>query len=322
MLNLTEQQIIDILRKFDVQYTTAGEKNVSFGFIGIRCRYCDDHSNHLGIAIGSGNYSCWRCKSKGSFIKLLMKLSGMTFDESKNFLEEYDSQLKGDTLDKINDIINGGQQTQSRPPVVFGGLPKYFEEVSRTTKYPLLDCYLERRKIHLDVLIQHKCGICRVGECANRLVIPIFFDGKLVSYQAADMTGAADLKYKTASSDVNQYVYNYDILESGGSIIITEGILDCWRVGPTACCTFGTHITKRQFGLILGKNPKEIIFCRDSDYYFSGLQYNSEIGQFAPFVENIKIVHFPDGHDPDSFGRDFGTIALQELICNAEHWRG
>jgi len=53
------------VRKFDVEqflydysvsYTTSG-KNVSQGWIGVQCPFCDDHSSHGGFNINEGYYN-------------------------------------------------------------------------------------------------------------------------------------------------------------------------------------------------------------------------------------------------------------------------
>jgi len=303
-------------------YTTAPAKNVSVGFIGIKCPFCDDPSNHCGIAIGAGNFSCWRCRESGPFIRLLRKLTGESEKYCQELIDGINLQFKEDSLEVIKKIIDS--QTENRNPDKrkFEGLPRFFEEIKIEIDFPLLYSYLSRRKISLDTVIKHHCGVCRFGKYMNRMIIPIMFNGKIVSYQAADLTGFADIKYSTAPGDINQYLYNYDLVKNSGRIIITEGILDCWRCGDDAVCSFGAHLTEKQFKLILDKEPNELVFCRDEDYYTKEIKYNSEVGQFMPFIKNIKIVKFPRGEDPDSFGAKFGEQALQKLITNTEYWDG
>jgi len=317
---MNEQQIISILRKINVPYTTAPTKNVSTGFIGIKCPFCEDGSNHCGIAIDAGNFSCWRCHESGPFIKLLRKLAGESEEYCQELINGVDLQFKEDSLETIEKIINPPPMDKNSGGRKFEGLPQFFEEIKVGINFSLLYSYLERRKISLNTVIKYHCGICKFGKYMNRMIIPVIFNGKIVSYQAADLTGFANLKYNTASGDINQYLYNYDSIKDSRRIIITEGIPDCWRCGDDAVCSFGAHFTSKQFKLILDKKPNELIFCRDEDYYTKEIEYNSEVGQFMPFIKNIKVVKFPAGEDPDSFGAKFGEQALIDLIDNTEYW--
>jgi DNA primase len=149
------------------------------------------------------------------------------------------------------------------------------------------------------------------------MVIPVIFGGKVVSFQAADLTGKADLKYKTATSNINNYLYGYDEIQDNGRIIVTEGVLDAWRVGNDAVCTFGTHLTDLQRNLIIGKKPRELIFAYDGDYYWREFGHGSIPGWFVPFVDTIRVVEFPVNHDPDSYGKEHGCEELRRLILSS-----
>ena len=103
---MNERQIIDILQKIDIPYTTAPTKNVSVGFIGIKCPFCEDRSNHCGIATDAGNFSCWRCRESGPFIKLLRKLTGESEKYCQELIDGVNLHFKEDSLETIEKIIN------------------------------------------------------------------------------------------------------------------------------------------------------------------------------------------------------------------------
>jgi len=320
-MSITKTQICEILRKVGVPYFTSG-KNVSEDSVNINCVFCnDDPSDHLGIFQGDGVFSCWRCKRKGPLVFLLKVITGFSEEQCQDIIDgsiESADLSRKDPIDVIEEIIRGNTDGLTRKPKKHGitRLPEFFEPVTELTISPLLSSYLTRRKITKTTLIDHSCGICRVGNFMSRMVIPVMLNGEVVAFQAADMTGMSNLKYKT-EGDINDYLYNYDRL-GGERIIVTEGILDVWRIGADATCTFGTHMTDLQMRLILDKKPKELIFTYDSDYYFEEIKSQSIPYQFAPFVDIVKLVEFPLGHDPDSYGRDFGIDALTDIINTAE----
>ena len=79
-------------------------------------------------------------------------------------------------------------------------------------------------------------------------------------------------------------------------MIVTEGVLDAWRAGDNAVCSFGTSITDDQKQLILNKNLKRIVFCWDSDAYWFAKR---EAEYFRPFIETVDVIKLPPDADPD-----------------------
>lgn len=310
-MQITKQRIISILKEIEVPYWTEG-KNVSEDSVNIKCPFCsDDPSDHLGIFEGTGIFSCWRCKKKGPLSYLIHVLTGFPRERCEEMVEDGSNIFKEDSSSTINRIINEEITKENRKKKDFYGLPKEMELITEDTQFKLLHLYLERRKILLETTILHKCGICRTGSYMNRMIIPVFFNKSVVGFQAADLTGRADLKYKTSSNDINDYLYEYDNIKPSRRIIITEGILDAWRVGNDAVCTFGTHLTEKQKQLILDVHPKELILLWDNDAW---IYANEEIGFFEPFIEKVNVVILPHGHDPDSYGREYGQAALLKFI--------
>jgi len=144
----------------------------------------------------------------------------------------------------------------------------------------------------------------------NRLIIPIYFEDELVSFQGADMTLKAEVKYKTEVSEVNRYLYNWDNLDLHFDyLILTEGILDAWRLGENSLATFGTTLSKAQFELILCYNPKKLIFAWDSDAFFVA---EREAQKFEPFIDEVYTISFPEGEDPDSYGHEASWKLIEQ----------
>ena len=303
---ITKQKIIQILKQYNITYWTEG-KNVSKDSVNLQCPFCNDTSNHLGIFEGSGVFSCWKCGKSGPLVYLLQKLTGLPDEECQRIVG-VETTFKEDATEQIKDMIH---PEQSSTKVGRGeiGLPKFFESVVISTDFPLLSLWMERRGITLDTLVEHQCGICRVGKYMNRLIIPVIYEDRVVSFQACDLTGRANLKYATADNEVNEYLYNYDNIDK--RMIVTEGVLDCWRVGKDAVCTFGTHVTEQQYKLILDKKLDELIIFRDFDAYWKSRE---EARWFMPFIKKVGIAKFPSNEDPDSFGKKYGREALLELI--------
>ena len=297
--------IVRILKQFDIPYWLEG-KNVSIDSVNIKCPFCDDPSNHLGIFIDSLKYHCWRCTSKGVFSGLLVILTGLSEKECKDLISSGEVDFKRTTLEQIEDRVHPGASGKVKKGGLEVKLPEFSELVQEDTNFSLLDDFLNRRNISLEDVIEHYCSLCRVGSHMNRLIVPVYFKGVLVSYQAVDMTGKAWLRYKTAPGKINDFLYCYDDVRD--RMILTEGVFDAWRVGEGAVATFGTHITEKQKNLILAKGLRELIFCWDEDAFWEARKQSNF---FAPFVKKICIIRLPYGEDPDSYGRE-ETLELIE----------
>jgi len=295
-----KQKIINILKHFEIEYWTHGN-NVSVGSVNVQCPFCSDTSNHCGVFQDTMLFNCWRCSTRGSFEYLLSELTHFSEAECTKIVEDFDSVFRESTINQIRDIFNKEEAIRKCIGVEVVDLPEFFEKITLDIKFPLLFNYLKRRCISLDIVIKARCGICRVGDYANRMIIPIFLGDAVVAYQAADLTGRAEVKYRTGPKDIhiNDYLYNYDYISK--KMRVVEGILDAWAMGEDTVATFGTHVTERQRQLILNKDLDELIFAWDGGTWFDARR-ESEF--FAPFIETIKIVELPGDRDPDEIGRE------------------
>jgi len=300
---LNEKKIIDILDQFEIPYWTEG-KNVTQGWINITCPFCSDHSNHLGISKESLLFNCWRCGTSGPFVNLLIELTGLSFKECLDIVSESDISFQKSAVDQVIDALREKPLEVEVDKVFDVVLPKEFEFVTDSLNFPLLDSYLERRNVARSTLIEYVCGVCRGGQYMNRLIIPVVCQGKVVSFQAADLQGTAELKYRSAPISmgaINNYLYGYDEIDK--RMIVVEGILDKWRVGREAVAAFTSTITEEQEKLIRAKNLDELYFCFDGE----SVAYTKAIKVAARFkadISTVAAVPLPIGKDPDELSQE------------------
>ncbi len=311
--------IISLLEKYSIEYWTEG-KNVSPGSINVQCPFCDDHSNHCGIFQDTLGYHCWRCDASGTFDYLLARITGQDKQRLAEEIKDFGFSFETDSTTQVEDLWKEEDRQSEKRSAPTGpiALPRFFDPITPQMDFPLLDWYLNLRGYPRSTPIEYGCGICSVGEYMNRMVIPVTLNGQLVSYQAADLTRRAQSKYKAAPGDIaeiNNYLYRWDMIDwRKGYIVIVEGILDAWRFGDNALCTFGTHLTDRQKKLIIQSHVKKVIMCWDGDAWEKSLQHAEELNTFVP---EVAVVHFPIEHDPDSYGKVYGVDALRKLVLES-----
>jgi len=214
-------------------------------------------------------------------------------------IDEVSGAKDKDGADRIVDASRSwqGKREKRKEENTFSPLPKYFEKIYTDINYPLLRKYLRRRKLSIEHVIEQGCGVCRVGKYMNRMIIPIHQNQQQVSFAAVDMTGQAKISYLYPSMSINNYLYGYDGIEN--LLIITEGILDKWRVGKEAVAMFGLYLTDVQKSLILKLDLDCLVFCLDGDAYWHS---RDEATFFTPYVNKVEVVKIPFTEDPDSLG--------------------
>jgi DNA primase len=126
--------------------------------------------------------------------------------------------------------------------------------------------YLESRGFEPERL-EREWGLLGTGAIGSykwRIIIPIYFQGALVSYTSRDVTGRAELKYKACpqAEEVVKHkktIYGLD-RASAGTVIVVEGPPDVWRLGPGAVALYGTAFTPTQVGLLKEFERRFIFF--------------------------------------------------------------
>lgn len=314
--------IVSILKRYNIPYSE-NSPNSSENAINIECPLCDDISDHCGIFRDSLVTKCWKCGRKGSLAYMLSVITNRSIEVCESELASSGIFFETDSEAQIKAIFEGDeskQEVRKRPPI--SKFPKYSRPVEEINS-PLLDNYLKRRNIDLEVLVEHQCGCCLVGDYMNRLIIPVFFEGSMVGFQAADMTGRSKTKYvaDTKGSRIKEYFYRWDKLDKSlGYVIIVEGVVDTWRLRGNALSSFGTSLTQEQKRLLIKLNPKKLIFAFDGDAYSDTLRI---LGEFSPFIEEVCVAQLPYywknfteqvNEDPDSYGKTFGRESLLKLF--------
>jgi DNA primase len=314
---MDRQKLIEILNSYNVLYWTEG-KNVSPGWINITCPYCADPSNHCGISPESVMFHCWRCSEKGTLYKLLSQLTHINKKEYNLLISEHTVQFKDKPVDQIKALIEKSKNTSEKSETEKVKLPKFIEPITIKTRSALLNAYLKKRKLGIQTCIDHNCYLGKAGDFTNRMIIPVIRNKELVGFVGADLTGTSTKKYKNEGK-INNTLYNFDKFEyECEKIIVTEGILDCWRVGEFGTCTFGTHVSEQQKMEIITKKPKQLVFAWDGDAWSKSIP---QAQFFIPFIDCIKIVIFPKDEDPDSYILKYGYAKYKLLEDNSLTWR-
>lgn len=276
---------VSFLKDYGIEYRTAG-KNVTSGWVEIRCPICNDPSMHCGIS-PTGGYNCWRCGG-GSLEQLLEVLCTREKLDVQKTLQKYTTVEQIVTTNKRRGI-------QSRKIQ----LPNEADKVFYETHYN----YLINRRFNPETIIKdYDLYVTHnVGDYKFRFILPIYMEERIVSFTGLDFTKKQSPKYLNAKDNmsiisVKDCLYNIDSCHD--KCIIVEGPVDVWRWGIGSIATFGTQFTSRQVYEIVKRDFSEIFIMYDGEPHAQ-----KQAKKLANFLcgnhSKVEIIELPIGQDPD-----------------------
>lgn len=302
--------IIELLDEYDIEYWTSG-KNVSHGWIGLRCPFCEDYSNHLGIHKKSLACRCWKC-GKHNLKSVLREVLEISHKEAFKISKRLEGQPGGadETQNSVLSNYASGEK------IVAVRLP---EESSR--RFPKLHTeYLRHRNFApLKTIRKYRLkAVENLGKYKFRIIIPIIFQGKIVSFTSRDVTGMASIPYLAADQkrypNPKHFLYNIDSIPKGGNAVLVEGPTDVWRLGDGAISCLGVEHHETQLVHLYKKKVNTLFVLYDNDE--PGRRASRMIAKRSiPFVNQVEIVklNLEGVNDPGEMSKEEAEILMEEL---------
>lgn len=299
-----------LYQDYNVPYSTPAEShNTSKGWIGLNCPFCDDPSDHLGANLHDGRHFCWRCGAHKPDIAVATVL-GVGKQEARALLRQYG----------LKNRQHGEPEETPRPTQL--AYPSDTGMMGTRHRQ-----YLASRGFDPDYLANewHLMGTGPSAKLdsinlANRILIPIYWRGRPVSWQTRAITDRGGiLRYKGCPKE-REIVAHGNILYGkpgaswGYTGIMVEGVTDVWAIGRHAFATFGTGMSHHQL-VEAARHFRRVVIAFDPEitaqnmakevakklrsYYVEAVcvQPHKEPGEMAP-QEARGFVHGL-GLDPD-----------------------
>lgn len=240
-----------LLDDYNIEYSVTGE-NTSPDFVNTKCIFCSDPSNHLGWHRGGGYVNCWMC-GKHTIEEAIMNLLSIDYIEAKNLIDEYS--------DRYSIFLSLNKKELKRKRIELPG--EELKEMHRK--------YLIKRGFDPDYIInKYKVkGTGYTGRWKYRIMIPIFLNNQLVSYQGRDITDKQRLRYMTLSKedsgfDLGTTLYGIDECKNKDTGVLVEGAFDRWKVGSDIMACLTSNITDYQIKLLFNYF-KKVVFIFDPE---------------------------------------------------------
>lgn len=260
------------------------------GWTNVNCPYHDngDRGFKGGFNNSSGYYNCWNCGNT-KLETILSDILSLEYYEIKNILNQYTNEVS--IIKKLN----------KKESVSKIELP--IETLNNRCKRYLISRNYDPDYLHEKYKI---AGMTLVGNWAGRLIIPIFYNSKLISWQGRSLYSKQKckelniLRYKTLNKnqsviDPKSVLYNIDNCKND-YLILVEGSFDCWRIGDNCAATLGTSYTPEQKSLMIKYKRIIILFDPEKEAQERAIKLGKELNILG--MNNVEIIDNELGHDP------------------------
>ena len=284
-----------LFRDYNVPYSL----RINRGWVNCNCPYCDTKSTsfNLGFNPAGNYYHCWKSKHSYSMEELLSTILHIPESSVRSVLKDYSGA--GEILPerKKSNVNHLELPTHKFTPVERAYLKKRgFEPKYLFKKYRIVGGGID-------------------GDWKFRIIIPIYYNGQLMSWTGRSILSKEKLKklnlprYKNLSNEksvknIKELFFNIDNCRNK-SVVLTEGPFDVLRFDGEAICSMGTELTEGQIALLAERFEKIfILFDNEPKAQEKARKFGLQLSSIGIDVEIV-----------DAYG-DFGKNDMGE--CTPE----
>lgn len=246
-------QLIELLEKYDIEYATSG-KNIGRGYIGLNpCVSCGDARWHCAVNTNTYWTHCFVCGQKSHISNYISRITKTSY-----------SKVKADFREVSIDYAHQKDETTTNNLVKYP--PGFHEGLNQNCKNYLYNRGFDPEELTFKYNLMYSDWTHTLWK--NRLIIPIFYNNKVVSYLGRTLYKGVDPRYKNANNDdviipVKQSLYGID--EVSRHAVLVEGITDKWKFGAGAVATLGVGVTNSQINRLRKSGVEKITVLFDPD---------------------------------------------------------
>lgn len=257
------------------------------------CIWHKDDNTSFSISKKTGKWICFSGCGSGEFDALLKKLKvTLKVDLKKKIKELLELKLnKPETnTQKINEIQ----------------FPPSFEIITKEKTPESAYNYIIGR-LKFETIKRFNLYYCKRGYYKDRIIVPIYYKEKLVSFISRSVNPDEDKRYLNPIDHImSNYLFNYDAIQKNSDVLICESSFDCMSAVEkgyeSTVSTFGAHISDKQKELITALKPRKIIVCFHSDKagnteYYTRLKY-------LKTITTVERVFLPNDTDINECTKD------------------
>lgn len=286
-----------LFKDYNVPYSL----KINRGWVNCNCPFCDTKktSFNLGFNPAGNYYHCWKSQHSYSLQEVLSILLSVPINEVDNILKDYAGvgevlpEKKKSKIKYLELPTNTFTKAERKYLKARGFSPKYLNE-----KYKIVGG-----------------GIS--GDWKFRIIIPVYVNGKLMSWTGRSILSKEKLKqleiprYKNLAieksvKNIKELFFNLDNCK-GKEVVLTEGPFDVLRFDGNAICSMGTELTEGQVSLLAEKFEKVfILFDNEPEAQEKARKFGMQLSSIGMEVEIVEAY--------EDFGKnDMGECSPEEI---------
>lgn len=292
--NVSDFDTRSFLRDRGITYKDRG-KNISQDWIGIRCLWCNDPSNHLGIHLYKGTINCYRCPISGTVIKLIMKVDRCNYDQALYTLKNF-NRIRSTHSEIYERERSSTRKRISSAKSNISLLSQY--NFSSKIMLDVHETYLKQVREFDPLYLRKKykilfCG--PLGKYRLRIIIPFYERDQAVTFTARDSTQKSPVPYincpnAEALIDTRDTLYNLENARSQ-TVIVVEGAFDVWRIGDDCVATMGTKYTSAQVRLLSAFRRVFVLYDAEEEAQRNAENLCKDLNTLVSEVVRLQLPH-------------------------------
>lgn len=300
--------LVQLYKSYNIQTAPEGDtRHYRNNWLNTECPFCTgSFGYHLGFNLNGKYYSCFRC-GYHPVLETLTKLLNQDHSAVRKLIKEYDvksgvAEYRTKTKDaKIN-----------LHPFKY---PKDTKDLKKIHKRYLKGRGFDPEKIQKEFKLMATSPFSMLDKIpyGYRILAPIYWNEKVVSFQARDYSGKQDRRY-LACPMAREILHHKHILymrpkgpEKIGFCV--EGIVDVWRFIRYAFATFGIEYTREQVRNISKLYDQVfIIFDPEIQAQLKALKLKAELE-----FRKIKVTNIILDSDPGDLKQEEADYLIKDL---------
>jgi hypothetical protein len=292
---------IRFLEDYNIPYLSS-HSILTKDFVGIStCPFCNASGGgkpYFAMRRHSTGTNCWICHTN-DFYGAIQRLTGITdYKALKDIYNKYGTITNGIYTSKNHESSN---ELIKRPAKI--------DVPGKKILLPQIKSYLKKRDFDPEYIWQ-KYDLKSTTydkEFGYRMVLPIKYENRNVSYTGRDYTDLQDAKYMSCKKELEiiphkSIFYGIDNVHGKNALWI-EGPTDVWRISDGSISSFGTEWTLEQ--LMLLHNKFENVFIM----FDGGEEEATKHAENASVIlnsvgTNCEIIDLYEEGDPDELFKD------------------
>lgn len=297
--------VIQLYKDHNVRFQTEGHKHCRPGWVNAECPFCTGNPGlHLGVTLDGSHGYCWRC-GYHPVPKVVAKLLNVGETKAKQIIREYHG-------------VTNTPEPRIKLRRKRHKLPSSISPLLLTHQR-----YLKKRGFD-PTKLEKEWQLLGTGPVSSldginykhRIIAPVFWEGRQVTFQGRDITDRHPLKYLAcpkAREEIHHKHLLYGKQEAWGHTgICVEGITDVWRLGPAAFCTFGIEFTLPQVRAMKKHFQRvAVIFDTDPQAQVQAAKLVAELCFRGVDAFNIVLTN---GQDPGSLSEEKARQLIKTIL--------